>query len=235
MLSLSRTLAMVLLCDAAAAGLGAQTPSADKATVVPFGQEPHAKSLLYTAHLRMYDVTVQPGASTLDHSHDHDVVTVALGDASLRTREAGGEWAAPRPYASGAVEVATHTGTPRTDRHENLGATPYHVYAVENLRDAGWTMPRLIEAPGTRLAEQSRSFAVYDVRLNSTTMSTNHVHQMPTVVILISGGVEVQGGGGESEFRMLQTGRWFPSQWDQPHTLTLVGSSEAHVIEVEVR
>jgi hypothetical protein len=58
---------------------------------------------------------------------------------------------------------------------------------------------------------------------------------MPTVVMLVSGGVEVQGGGGESEFRMETAGRWFPSQWDQPHTLTLSGSGDAHLIEVEAR
>jgi predicted metal-dependent enzyme (double-stranded beta helix superfamily) len=232
---LGRIVALVVLCGGAAARQVAQAPSPDNEPVVAFGQDPHSKSLLYTAHLRMYDVTVAPGDSTLDHSHDHDVVAVALGDATLRTRETGGEWGAPRSHASGTVDVAGYTGMPGTHRRENVGMTPYHVYAVENLRDAGWSMPRLIDAPGTRLAEQSRSFAVYDVRLNATTSRTSHVHQMPTVVILISGAVEVQGGGGESEFRMQQSGRWFPSQWDQPHTLTLIGTGEAHVVEVEVR
>jgi len=47
--------------------------------------------------------------------------------------------------------------------------------------------------------------------------------------------VEVQGGGGESVFRMESPGRWILSQWDQPHTLTLVDSSDAHLVEVEAR
>jgi hypothetical protein len=55
-------------------------------------------------------------------------------------------------------------------------------------------------------------------------------------VTLAPGGSTLdQGGGGESEFRMETPGRWFPSQWDQPHTLTLVGRDDAHVVEVEAR
>ena len=96
-------------------------------------------------------------------------------------------------------------------------------------------MPRIIAAPGTALLQESRAFAVYDVRLSAASPRTNHVHQQPTVVILLSGAVEVQGGGGESEFRMQTPGRWFPSSWDQPHTLSLIGEADARLIEVEAR
>jgi quercetin dioxygenase-like cupin family protein len=193
------------------------------------------KRLLFTAHLRMFDVTVAPGGSTLDHSHDHDLVTVAVGQATVRTRASGGDWSDPRPVASGAVDVVSYTGAPAVHRIENVGTTPYRAFAVENLRDAKWTNPQLITAPGTTLLEQSRSFAVYEVRLNESASKTSHVHQMPTVVMLMAGAVEVQGGGGESVFQMDAPGRWILSQWDQPHTLTLVGSGDAHVVEVEAR
>jgi hypothetical protein len=203
--------------------------------VPPVNEDPSHKRLLFTAHLRMFDVTVAPGASTLDHSHDRDLVTVAVGPATLRTRASGGDWSDPRPVASGAVDVASYTGASAVHRIENVGTTPYRAFAVENLRDAKWTTPQLITAPGTTLVEQSRSFAVYDVKLNGSAPKTNHVHQMPTVVMLMAGAVEVQGGGGESVFRMENSGRWILSQWDQPHTLTLVGSGDAHVVEVEAR
>src|SRR5262245_10501713 len=134
------------------------------------------KRLLFTAHLRMFDVTVAPGDSTIDHSHDHDLVTVAVGQATLRTRASGGDWSGPRPVAPGAVDVASYTGTPAVHRIENVGTTPYRAFAIENLRDAKWTTPQLITAPGTTLLEQSRSFAVYEVRLNGSASKTSHVH-----------------------------------------------------------
>jgi quercetin dioxygenase-like cupin family protein len=202
---------------------------------VPMSDDPHHKRVLYTANVQMFDVNVEPGGSTLDHAHDHDVVTVALGDTTLRTRQVGQEWSEPRSYAPGSVNITSYTGSPAVHRMENVGKTPYRVFAFENMRDRGWTTLRLITAPATTLVEQSRAFAVYAVRLNASTPQTNHVHQQPTVVILVAGAVEVQGGGGESVFRMDTTGRWFPSQWEQPHTLSLAGGSEAYVVEVEAK
>lgn len=221
--------AHVLAASAVLSGilLGQAAPSVN--------EDPSHKRLLFTAHLRMFDVTVAPGSSTLDHSHDHDVVTVAVGQATLRTRASGGDWSDPRPVASGAVDVASYTGASAVHQIENVGTTPYRAFAIENLRDAKWTTPQLITAPGTTLLEQSRSFAVYDVKLNGAAPKTSHVHQMPTVVMLMAGSVEVQGGGGESVFRMETPGRWILSQWDQPHTLTLVGTGDVHVVEVEAR
>jgi hypothetical protein len=185
---------------------------------VSISEEPHHTRLFYTAHLRMFDVTVPPGTVSADYSLDHDLVTVALG--------------APTP---GAIDVITATGSPSVHRVENAGQTPYRMFAVENLRDEGWSMPARVSAPGTTLARESRAFAVYDVRLTAATPRTNHVHAMPTVVMLVAGAVEVQGGGGESEFRMEATGRWFPSMWSQPHSFMLVGSADAHLVEVEAR
>lgn len=204
--------------------------------VVPVADEPHHKRLFYAANLRLLEIVVPPGTETLDHSHDRDVAVVAMGETTFRTRTVGrDDWDAPRSYVPGAVNLVAYTGTPGAHRLENVGKTPYRVFAVENTREGGWTTPRIITAPGTALLQESRAFAVYDVRLSAGTPRTNHVHQQPTVVILISGAVVVQGGGGESEFRMETPGRWFPSSWDQPHTLSLIGEADARLIEVEAR
>ena len=137
---------------------------------------------------------------------------------------------------AGTAETATYTGMPVTHRTENAGAAPLRLFVVENLRDSGWTSPAPLTAPGTTLRQDARSFAVYDVRLSAATPRTNHAHQNPSFVFLMTGVVQVQGGGGESEFRLEQTGRWFPSSGpDQPHTLALVGTADAHVICVEAR
>ena len=96
--------------------------------------------------------------------------------------------------------------------------------------------PAPLTAPGTTLRQEVRSFAVYDIRLNAGEPRTNHAHQNPSFIFLVSGAVQVQGGGGESEFRLEQTGRWFPSSGpDQPHTLSIVGTSDTHVMCVEAR
>lgn len=198
--------------------------------------EPHHRRLTYIRHMRVFEANLSPGESTLDHVYDRDVATLVLGDATTRVRRTGEDWSAPLMRALGSAEITAYTGAPVSHRAENVGTTLYRMFVVENLREGGWSTPAPVAAPGTTLRQEGRSFAVSDVRLNAATPRTNHVHQNPSMVVLLSGAVEVQGGGGESEFRMDQTGRWFPSSGvDQPHTLVLAGTGEAHVVCVEAR
>jgi quercetin dioxygenase-like cupin family protein len=202
---------------------------------VPVSDEPHHTRVMYASHLRMFEIVVPPGTTTLDHAHDRDVAVVALGDTTIRTRTVGRDWDAPRSYVPGGINLVTYTGAPAAHAMENIGKTPYRVFAVENMRENGWTTPRIIEAQATALLQESRAFSVYEVRLSTSIPQTSHVHQQPTVVILLSGSIGVQGGGGESEFRIDAPGRWFASSPDQPHTLSLIGASDARLIEVEAR
>jgi hypothetical protein len=219
-----------------AAALGGATLFAQSAGPVTMNNESHHERLTYLRHMRVFEANIPAGAATADHRHDHDVTSIVLGDATTRSRRVGEEWTAPRTRTPGTAETTTYTGAPVTHRTENAGTAPLRLFVVENLRDGGWSSPAALAAPGTTLRQEDRSFAVYDVRLNAATPRTTHAHQNPSFVFLMTGAVQVQGGGGESEFRLEQTGRWFPSSGpDQPHTLAFVGTGDAHVICVEAR
>ena len=213
--------------------------------VVTFGQsaptmneEPHHKRLTYIRNMRVFEITVPPGDMTQNHLHDHDLVTIALAESTTRTQRQGEDWTMPATRMLGAAQFATATDMPYVHRLENVGSTPYRVFAIENLREGKWTSPPPIKAPGTTPREESRAFAVYDIRLSAATRETSHTHQNPTFVFLMSGLVSAQGGGGEFAFPLTLTGtRWFPgSGADQPHTIELAdGATEAHVICVEAK
>ena len=214
--------------------LACGAPLWGQSTDVSMNGEPHHRRLTYIRHMRVFEANLAPGESTLDFRDGHDVATLALGDGTIRLRRAGEDWSAPRMRAQGSTEFTTYTGAPLMHRIENAGATPYRMLAVENLRDGGWSTPPAIAAPGTTLREQARSFAVYDVHLNAGTPRTVHPHVNATLVVLMAGAVQAQGGGGEAEFRLDQPGRWFPTSGsDQPHTLVVVGTGEAHVVCIE--
>ena len=207
-----------------------------QSAAVTMNQEPHHERLLFLRHMRVFEVNLPAGETTGDHIRDHDVATLALGDATTRSRDAGGEWGAPVTRAGGSAGVTAYTDAPTAHGIENVGTTPYRSFVVENLRDEGWSALPPLVAPGTTSRQQARSFGVYDVRLNADVPESAHTHQNVTIVILLSGAVQVQGGGGEGTFRMEETGRWFPSSGpDQPHTLTHAGTDDAHVVCIEAR
>jgi len=200
-------------------------------------QEPHHQRLTYIRHMRVFQLTLAPGESTADYVLDHDGTIVALTDGTIRLQRAGAAPRAPESVTAGRADLGQFTGEPVTQRFENAGTATLRAIVVENLRDRGWTTTPALTAPGTSLQQESRSFAVYDMRLNAATPRTVHIHQNPSFIFLMSGAVQAQGGGGESDFRMDQTRTWwFPGSGpDQPHTIELAGGGEAHVICVEAK
>ncbi len=204
------------------------------AQAVPLNKEPHHKVLLDTLLLRILDITVPPGETTLDHNHENDIATVALGSASTRTKRPGEDWGAPRIRPVGSLDIVEYTGKPQVHQVENPDKTPYHLIAVENYRTGTWPARKAITAPATTVLKETRSFAAYDVTLNAGAPQTEHAHEVPTVVILISGDITNQGSNGEEPYAVRGAGKWVLVPAAQTHAMKVVGA-EAHVVEIEVR
>jgi len=202
---------------------------------VPINSEPHHKRLLYTNDLRLWDVTVPPGQSTMPFRHEYDVATVVIGDGTLNIQRNGEQVSPPSPNARGSVVVAEHTGTAATYRIENTGTTEYRAFEIENMREGGWPAAQPFTAPGSSVLKESRAFTIYDVVLKAGSPEVMHNHMGATVVVILSGTLEQAGIGGTDPVRISQLGQWLPLPRFQPHALTPIGSTDAHAIEIEVR
>ena len=224
---MKRTIGVV----AAACLVGAAAVSAQ---VVPVDKEPHHHVRLDTILLRVLEVNIPPGVTTVDHRHERDIATVALEDGLTRTRTAADQnWGPDRVRARGSVGVTTYTGSPGSHQVETIGKTPYHLIAVENNRAGGWLETKPMTAQGASVVQQTRAFFAYDVKLPAGTRETNHPHEMPLVIVLLSGAVEISGNGGSEPSRISQPGQWVLIPGG--HNLGVVGSSDAHVVEIEIR
>ena len=84
------------------------------------------------------------------------------------------------------------------------------------------------------MLKDTRAFTIYDVRVNAGTPQTMHAHTWPTVVILVDGGMENGGIGGEEPVRLQKPGQWMFLPRGLSHTITPIGGT-AHVVEIEVR
>jgi quercetin dioxygenase-like cupin family protein len=218
----------------AAAAFWAAAASAQQPTK-SVSEDPHYRRVLYAAHLRIFEVTIPTGETTLDHSHEYDSATLTVADAAVRTRGVGEEWSLRLDRPRGNVTISEYTGSPAAHRVESVNGTTYRAIAIENLRERGWTKPKSLSAAGTSLRQESRAFAVYDVRLGADAEKTNHFHEVPTVAVLIEGAIQNQGEGGSEPFRVQGPGRWIYVPMAQMHTMTVSGTNPAHVIEIEVR
>ncbi|MBM3817467.1 MAG: hypothetical protein FJW14_00420 [Acidimicrobiia bacterium] len=200
----------------------------------PVYKDPHHRQVLYTNWFRILDVNIPAGEMGHEHAHERDVATVAIMNAQTRVRTPGAEWGPPRERAIGSLNATQYTGTPGAHTIQNLDKIPYRLIAVTNERESGWSTLTPMKAAGTTIAQQTRAFILYDVKLDAATPESDHNHQRPTVTVLVSGSVENQGDGGTEPFRIQEPGRWIYTPAGG-HTLRTVAGTAAHAVEFEVR
>jgi hypothetical protein len=99
---------------------------------VPVEQEPHHRVVFENQYVRVLDVVVGPGETTLFHRHSIDNVPIILTDADNKTQFAGKDWA-PTPAKAKSVGFIPGEAKPYVHRISNQGKTAYHVIDVEIL------------------------------------------------------------------------------------------------------
>jgi hypothetical protein len=208
--------------------------------------EPHHRVAYENADLRILDVRVPVGEATLDHRHERDIVTVSM-NAGTRTRivspsQPAGVARPLRPLAD--ATIAEYAGKPDSHRVDNVGDAPYQLFAVENLRPVAWSTSGAVSALATTLATEGRAFRIYDVRLVTGAPQTTHTHAVPTVALLVSG--KVLSDGPDAQAKVLapapvglkqldQPGQWLLVPRGETHTVVRLGTSDARLLEIEVR
>jgi hypothetical protein len=197
------------------------------------------------ADFRILDVRVAPGESTLDHRHDHDIVTVSMNAGTPTRIIANGQTQnrPPRPLAD--ATVAEYTGKPASHKVDNVGAADYQLFAVENLRDQkAWSTAPAMAALATTLKTDGRAMRIYDVRLATPTSQSTHTHAVPTVAVLIAGIVMSEGSDAQAKAlapapvglkRLDQPGQWVMVPRGETHTVVRLGNVDARLLEIEVR
>jgi quercetin dioxygenase-like cupin family protein len=99
---------------------------------VPVEQEPHHRVVFENQYVRVLDVVVGPGETTLFHRHSIDNVPIILTDADNKTQFAGKDWT-PTPAKAKSVGFIPGAAKPYVHRISNQGTTAYHVIDVEVL------------------------------------------------------------------------------------------------------
>jgi hypothetical protein len=216
------------------------------AAQVPITKEPRHRLVFENTELRILDVNVPPGDTSLDHRHDFDIVTVSMTNGTdTRLQSPGKPWGAVRPRRPmGDATIAEYAGKPDSHRVENVGTSPYQLFAVENLRAGGWSAGPALSALATTMKMESRAFRLYDVRLARDTSQTSHTHAVPTIAVLIGGKVMSEGPDEKAQAnapapvglkQLDQPGQWVLIPSGDSHHLVRLGTGDAHIVEIEVR
>jgi quercetin dioxygenase-like cupin family protein len=107
--------------------------SSESSAAVPVEQEPLHHVILQNQYVRVLDVTIPPGISTLFHTHEHDNFSIRVSDGLVQTQTQGKDWQPPSPLERGSVVFSKGSNQHYTHRVKNMGTVPYHVIDVELL------------------------------------------------------------------------------------------------------
>ena len=214
-------------------------------TQAPLGNDAWHRVVFENPQMRILSVNVDPGATTQEHRHDFDIVTVSMNDGTETRLQAGGQPPTQRPARPlGHTALTEYAGKPSSHRIENVGKRPYQLFAVENRKASGWSTGPAASGIATKLLQESRAFRLYDVQLSTNASQAAHTHAAPTVVVLVRGKVMSDGPDAQAKayapapvgLRQLdQTGQWLVVPAGDKHHLVRLGTTDAHVVEIELR
>ena len=233
---IGRSLAFIVL--ASVATLVAQTK--------PFGEDTWHHVVYENPTMRLFSVNVAPGTMTDMHEHQFDIATVAMNEGTpTRVQTPGQKQAEDRAArALGNAAATDYTGKPAAHRIENVGKRAYQLFAIENRKKGGWSTGAAITGIGTKMVQESRAFRIYETNLALNTSQSSHPHTSPTVAILITGKAMSDGPDAKAKefapapvgLRQLDSpGQWIVIPPGDRHHLVRLGTTDARVVEVEVR
>jgi hypothetical protein len=149
---------------------------------VPVEREPRHRTVFADAGMRVLDVTIPYGDTTLEHTHRFDLATVCVECAATRARGPGEDWGPVRSRALGSVQVTEYAGKGGTHAVTTVAQGRYRLIAVENLRASGWSTTPPVAGPGMAVSQETRAFRIYEVTPPAGAPAS-HTHATPVVVV----------------------------------------------------
>ena len=215
------------------------------AAQAPLGNDAWHKVVFENPQFRILSVDVAPGQTTTEHRHDYDIATISMNDGTeTRIQPTGEAWTARAPRVLGNISVTDHTGKPASHRVENTGKRSYQLFAIENRKKSGWSAAAATTGIATKMIQESRAFRSYEIQMTQSSTQSSHTHTSPTIIVLLRGKVMSDGPDAQAKafapapvgLRQLdQPGQWILVPPGDRHHLVRLGTTDARVVEVEVR
>jgi quercetin dioxygenase-like cupin family protein len=229
-LMLKRGAGILGLCCLVLYGAEASTLSA-----VPIEQEPAHRLVLQNDYVRVFEVCLPPGESTLWRVHLHDGVSVRLTDATIEDQPEDRKAETIR-LRRGEVAYGA-TPTPRTHRVRNVGERTFHIVYIELLTPHDVSTDRTdVAASDPRVVVENDRVRTLRRILVPGESTTVHTHAWRGVGVPVTAGrLEISTPEGATKTIEVKVGA---VQWIEPgttHRLKNVGDAPIEIVDVELK
>lgn len=150
--------------------------------------EPRHRRRFENGFVRVYDVLIPPGDTTLYHHHTEDTFYVAVNEATVRDQTWGEEEARTGTAPAGLVLCRPHRSRPLIHQVHNLGDGEMRLIGAEIKASPPVTSTEPLDAAGHQLSLERDRLRAYDVSLDagSTTGDIAYGFSSLTVIMTVA-------------------------------------------------
>jgi len=134
-------------------------------TYVPVRDEPRHRRRFEDELVRVYDVLVPPGDTTLYHHHTEDTFYVAVNEATVRDRTWGSDEARTGTAAAGSLLCRPHRDRPLIHQVSNVGVAEMRLIGAEIRTSPPVASVEPLLAPGHQLNLERERLRAYTLSL----------------------------------------------------------------------
>ena len=215
---------------------------------VPLYQEPRHHVVYESASMRIHDIQIPPGDTTLYHTHDTAILYVPIASSRTRAQVLGAEWggggaaaAAPAPAVVEAARpgkvnsVVTYVEKPFTHRVNNVGTTAFRLVGIAN-RTAGATADT-DDVSGLSATPElvNKWYRAHRLVLKAGEATASHRHATPVVVVMQTPGTASAAQADGAGWLPLNGPGSFARHEAGTHVVRNVGANDVELVEIEVR
>ena len=159
-----------------------------KAQEVPVIKEPHHKPALVNEYVRLLDVHIKPGDTTLYHVHQTPSVIVQISKTSIGIQKKGEAPGAPSTALPGTVGFVHFETAPVTHRVFNADTNVYHVMDIELVKkEPSPDSCAALQQSGVKIVINEKGVRVYQFDISRTSSLRISASHCAHLLICISG------------------------------------------------
>jgi hypothetical protein len=198
--------------------------------------EPRHRRRFENEFVRMYDVLVPSGDTTMYHHHTEDTFYVSVNEATVRDQRWGSDEARTGVAPAGLALCRTHRSKPLIHQVSNVGDGEMRMIGAEIKRSPAVTSADPLEAPGHELGLEREQLRAYDLTLDSGASTGDIEYRFSSLtVVLVIASVLVRSGNGSERTMVYAPGDviWQPGPVE--FSLTNVGETPFKAVMGEWR
>ena len=199
---------------------------------VPVASEPRHHLKFENEYVRVFDVIVPPGDTTLFHIHSNDYLFVSIGDANLKAEVLGNQ---PGDLILKDGEVR-YTKATITHRVANQSKDQFRNITIEVLKSPGIKVDANShpQISGHSLVLENDRVRVERLVLEPGQATNMHKHALPGLAVIVSGGsVMVDAPGQKAQAFDLKAGEFRWREAGTTHRLKNAGKNRVEVVDIE--